>query len=211
MKTQFSLLDLAEDDARIHLLHDAEEGIWYEPDVVPDDVQRHWLEQLQRDMPWRSERRPMYEREVQVPRLMATFELSASDLHPVLQQAWAVVQQHLDAHFTHVGLNLYRHGQDSVALHHDRLHNLCPGQPIALLSLGATRVMHIRPQAAGGASLRVPLAPGSLLVMSHASQKTHLHGIPKTTDAVGARISLGFRVRPHLGVTNLGQQVALQR
>jgi hypothetical protein len=32
--------------------------------------------------------------------------------------------------------------------------------------------------------------------MSHASQHTHEHGIPKTTAAVGERISLAFRVRP---------------
>ena len=31
--------------------------------------------------------------------------------------------------------------------------------------------------------------------MSHAAQFTHDHGIPKTAQAVGPRISLAFRVR----------------
>ena len=78
------------------------------------------------------------------------------------------------------------------------------GQPIALLSLGDTRRMDIRdkPSDDPGArrrTLRIALEPGSLLVMSHDSQKHYDHGIPKTRDPVGPRISLAFRVRPHGG------------
>lgn len=98
------------------------------------------------------------------------------------------------APYTHVGLNLYRDDRDSVAPHGDRESDLLPGWPIAIVSLGAPRDMLIRP-AGGGASRRVLLQPGSLLVMSHASQRTHEHGIPKCRAAVGPRISLAFRVR----------------
>jgi len=35
-----------------------------------------------------------------------------------------------------------------------------------------------------------------VIVMDYASQLHTLHGIPKTTAPVGARISLAFRVRP---------------
>jgi alkylated DNA repair dioxygenase AlkB len=42
----------------------------------------------------------------------------------------------------------------------------------------------------------VELAHGSLLAMSHASQVSHEHGIPKTARPTGARISVVFRVRP---------------
>jgi alkylated DNA repair dioxygenase AlkB len=42
----------------------------------------------------------------------------------------------------------------------------------------------------------VELAPGSLLAMSHASQLTHEHGIPKTAKPVAPRMSVVFRVRP---------------
>ena len=40
------------------------------------------------------------------------------------------------------------------------------------------------------------LAPGSLLLMSHATQVHYTHGIPKTKEAVAERISLAFRVKP---------------
>jgi alkylated DNA repair dioxygenase AlkB len=44
--------------------------------------------------------------------------------------------------------------------------------------------------------LHVDLAAGSLLVMSYEKQLHYTHGIPKTREPVGARISLAFRVKP---------------
>jgi alkylated DNA repair dioxygenase AlkB len=95
-----------------------------------------------------------------------------------------------------VGLNLYRDGSDSVAMHNDKLHTLVSGNPIALVSLGHPRRMLIRAKAGTRATIAVDLEPGSLLCMSHASQITHEHGIPKTKRRQGARISAVFRVRP---------------
>jgi alkylated DNA repair dioxygenase AlkB len=48
-------------------------------------------------------------------------------------------------------------------------------------------------------TLAVDLEPGSLLCMSHASQVTHEHGIPKTRRMQGPRLSAVFRVRPTAG------------
>ena len=93
------------------------------------------------------------------------------------------------------GLNFYRDGHDSVAMHHDRTRHLVDGAPIAILSLGAPRDMLIRRQHKGARALRIALEPGSLLVMSHASQFTHEHGIPKTTRHADPRISCAFRAR----------------
>jgi len=98
--------------------------------------------------------------------------------------------------FTSVGLNFYRDGRDSVAPHNDQLGEITPGHPIALLSLGATRRMTIRANAAPRRVFHVDLAAGSLLVMSYETQLHYTHGIPKTTEPVGSRISLAFRVRP---------------
>jgi hypothetical protein len=39
----------------------------------------------------------------------------------------------------------------------------------------------------------------SLLTMSHATQRPYDHGVPKTGEAVGERISLAFRVKPSAG------------
>ena len=93
-------------------------------------------------------------------------------------------------------MNLYRNGNDSVAMHGDKLHTLAAGHPITLVSLGAPRRMLIRARDGARETLSVDLAPGSVLSMSHASQRTHEHGIPKTRRPQGARISVVFRVRP---------------
>jgi alkylated DNA repair dioxygenase AlkB len=144
----------------------------------------------------------MYDRVVDVPRLLGGFALDGSEAMPdALREAARTVRETLGVPFTHVGLNYYRDGRDSVAPHNDKLHSIESGFPIALLSLGDTRRMDIRekePATEGGKRRvwRIELEPGSLLVMSHVSQLHYDHGIPKVTAPVGPRISLAFRVRP---------------
>ena len=59
--------------------------------------------------------------------------------------------------------------------------------------------MSIRAKAAPRRVMHVELEPGSLFVMSYATQLHYTHGVPKTPDQVGERISLAFRVkRPSL-------------
>ena len=186
------------------LAEDAEGGIRYRPGVVDAATATRWFEALREGVDWQSERRPMYDRVVDVPRLLGGFALDGSEPMPdALNEAAELTRQALGVVFTHVGLNYYRDGRDSVAPHNDKLHSIVPGHPIALLSLGATRRMDIREKepATEGArrrSWRIDLEPGSLLVMSHASQKHFDHGIPKVA-SVGPRISLAFRVRPRGG------------
>ena len=69
-------------------------------------------------------------------------------------------------------------------------------EPIALLSLGATRRMTLREREGAKRSFDLDLESGSLLTMSHATQFHYDHGIPKSRGEVGPRISLAFRVRP---------------
>lgn len=184
----------------VQVVRDAEGGIRYRPDFVPRGLAQAWFDGLLDALPWRSEQRPMYDRVVAVPRLLAA--LPVADLAPGSLPAGilARVQASAPAPYNAIGFNLYRDGGDSVAMHGDKLHTLVPGQPIALLSLGAPRRMLVREQGRPGRpappAVALELAPGSLLVMSHAAQRTHLHGIPKTRRAVGPRISAVFRVRP---------------
>ena len=178
------------------LLSDGEEGIVYQPGFVdPGDAAR-WFEALRAGIRWQSQRRPMYERVVDVPRLTASWWLDDPALPAALAEAAALLRPALAHPFNAVGLNFYRDGRDSVALHNDKLHSLVAGHPIALLSLGAPRRMTIRAKPPMRQVQRIDLAPGSLLLMSHASQHTHEHGVAKTTAPVGERISLAFRVRP---------------
>ena len=178
------------------LLVDAEGGVDYRPGFVDPATAARWFEDLRSGVDWQAQRRPMYDRMVDVPRLTASCWLDDPSLPGVLVEAAAMLRSGLDQPFNAVGLNFYRDGRDSVAPHNDKLHSLVPGHPIALLSLGATRRMTIRAKPPAHHVQRIDLAPGSLLLMSHASQHTHEHGVAKTREAVGERISLAFRVRP---------------
>jgi alkylated DNA repair dioxygenase AlkB len=177
----------------VALLHDEEGGIRYLPESIRADTARAWFEAAMRNVGWLSQQRMMYDREVAVPRLVATFAREAGDLPAPLGDAFEAVRALVGAPFNRVGLNLYRDGGDSVALHSDKTEKLVPAQPIAIVSLGATRRMSIRPKSGAGRLVHVELEPGSCLVMSYASQFTHEHGIPKLAGMTEPRISLAFR------------------
>ena len=144
----------------------------------------------------------MYDRVVDVPRLLASYPIDALPPSLPLAQMLARVQARIPAPYSAVGLNLYRDGADSVAMHNDKLHTLVPGQPIALVSLGAPRRMRVRAKHGEGRAIALELAHGSLLCMSHAVQLTHEHGIPKSKRPLGPRISCVFRVRPPAWTTD---------
>jgi alkylated DNA repair dioxygenase AlkB len=194
---QLTLFDPAE-----RRLVDEERGrVVYTPGFVEYETAAAWFAELRSGVNWRSERRMMYDREVDVPRLMGHFSLdppAESTPRAILDAARLVIDR-LGVPFTSVGLNFYRDGRDSVAPHHDHLDELRKGFPIALLSLGAMRRMTIRAKEPPRRAVHVDLEPGSLLVMDYATQLHYTHGVPKTTDPVGERISLAFRVRPSRG------------
>ena len=186
-------------EATDNLLTDDERGrIVYTARFVDDATAKAWFAELRNDVEWRSERRMMYEREVDVPRLMANFRLDQAEATrlPSISDAAARVTERLEVPFNSVGLNLYRDGRDSVAPHNDHLNEIEKGFPIALVSLGATRRMAIRAKEPPRRVLDVDLEGGSLLLMSYETQLHYTHGVPKTADRVGERISLAFRVRP---------------
>jgi alkylated DNA repair dioxygenase AlkB len=168
------------------------------PRFIDAPTAEAWFTELRRTVDWRSETRLMYEKEVDVPRLMSSYRLDpAPAAAPAcIVDAAARVSTHLGVPFNSVGLNLYRDGRDSVAPHNDRLKEICEGAPIALLSLGATRRMTVRAKAAPPRVMHVDLEAGSLFVMDYATQLHYTHAVPKTTAPVGERISLAFRLKP---------------
>jgi len=179
------------------LIDDAEGGCRYFPAFIDPARADDWFAQLRDAVDWRQQRRPMYDRVVDVPRLTSGITLDGSTVLPAaVSEARVRVEAELAVVFTHVGLNYYRDGNDSVAPHNDKLTTLIDGQPIALVSLGDARRMEIREKLPPRRVVRIDLEPGSLLVMSHAMQHHYDHGVPKTKHVVGPRISLAFRVRP---------------
>jgi alkylated DNA repair dioxygenase AlkB len=182
--------------AAVQVVDDAEGGIRYWPAFAAPDDADAWFAALLAGAPWTTSRRQMYDRVVDVPRMLASWRIDALPPGLPLGTMLARVQALVPAPYNAVGMNLYRDGRDSVAMHNDKLHTIIPGQPIALVSLGDTRRMLIRAREGGRERQSIDLAHGSLLVMSHASQLSHEHGIPKTTRTVGPRMSVVFRVRP---------------
>jgi alkylated DNA repair dioxygenase AlkB len=180
------------------LVDDARGRVVYTPEFVPVEIAGAWFTELRESVPWHAQRRRMYDRDVDVPRLQAHFSLSpgVEGAPDAIRAAASRVVAATGVAFNSVGLNLYRDGRDSVAPHNDHLDEIVAGCPIALLSLGASRRMAIRAKAAPRRVLHVDLAGGSLLLMSYATQLHYTHGIPKTDEPVGPRISLAFRVRP---------------
>ncbi|GAB2941212.1 MULTISPECIES: alpha-ketoglutarate-dependent dioxygenase AlkB [Streptomyces] len=152
---------------------------------------------LAEEVPWRAERRQMYEQVVDVPRLLAFYGADDPLPHPVLRQARDALSAHyaeeLGEPFATAGLCYYRDGRDSVAWHGDRIgRGAREDTMVAILSVGDPRDLALRPHG-GGRTLRFPLGHGDLIVMGGSCQRTWDHAIPKSTRAVGPRISVQFR------------------
>ncbi len=151
---------------------------------------------LRGTVPWRSERRTMYDRLVDVPRLLAFYGEGDPLPVPALEQARLALIDHYrgetGGRFCTAGLCLYRDGRDSVAYHGDSIGPGAGDQPmVAILSLGAPRRLLLRPKG-GGSSLRFQPGGGDLLVMGGSCQRTWEHSVPKVAGA-GPRISVQYR------------------
>jgi alkylated DNA repair dioxygenase AlkB len=150
-------------------------------------------------VPWRAERRHMYDKVVDVPRLLCFYEEGAPLPDPVLGAALRALNAHYGAElgepFRTAGLCLYRDGRDSVAWHGDTIgRGRREDTMVAILSLGTPRALLLRPRG-GGPSRRYELGHGDLLVMGGSCQRTWEHAVPKTSQAAGPRISVQFRPR----------------
>jgi alkylated DNA repair dioxygenase AlkB len=167
------------------------------------DLRPGWLagadelfDRLLRVVPWRAERRTMYDRVVDVPRLLSFYDERAQLPDPLLTQARDALNDYYPAEpFTTAGLCLYRDGRDSVAWHGDTIgRGSAEDVMVAIVSLGAPRPFLLRPRS-GGTALRYELGHGDLAVMGGSCQRTWLHAIPKTARQYGPRISVQFRPR----------------
>lgn len=175
------------------------------------DVRAGWLngwldadstlfDELLEAIPWRAERRQMYERVLDVPRLVSFHDLTDGPApHPAIARLRRrlndIYAGELGEPFTSAGLCLYRDGTDSVAWHGDTVgRSSTEDTMVAIVSLGARRTFAMRPRT-GGRSLRLPQGHGDLLVMGGSCQRTWEHAVPKTARPTGPRISIQFRAR----------------
>ncbi len=196
---ELGLRELAGGLRRTHLSH----GAWV--DVRPGWVtgSQGLFEALRRDVDWRAERRRMYERIVDTPRLLRFYGADEPLPHPFVERARAELSAHYDSElgepFTSVGMCLYRDGRDSVAWHGDTIgRGATHDTMVAIVSLGTPRPLLLRPRSAAPpkrTSLRFLIGHGDLLVMGGSCQRTWEHAIPKVAASSGPRISLQYRPR----------------
>jgi alkylated DNA repair dioxygenase AlkB len=201
---QGSLLDLSDDVApgplgssvrRTHLAR----GAWI-------DLRPGWvsgadalLDRLAAAVPWRAERRQMYDRMVDVPRLVCFYGEGAALPDPALDDFRHALNEHYAAElgepFVTAGLCFYRDGRDSVAWHGDTIGRGARSDTmVAIVSIGTPRALLLRPRG-GGPAIRHEVGHGDLLVMGGSCQRTWEHAIPKTARPAGPRISVQFRPR----------------
>ncbi len=155
------------------------------------------FERLAVDVPWKADQRQMYEKVVDVPRLVSWFGAGSALPDPVLTEAMAALNDHYGRPqgqvFETAGLCFYRTGDDSVAWHGDRVGRMIDRDTmVAILSVGVERTLSVRPKG-GGDVMRFPVGHGDLLVMGGSCQRTYEHAILKTKQALGPRISVQFR------------------
>ncbi len=177
------------------------------------DVRPGWISgaddlflRLQGEVPWRTEKREMYDRVVDVPRLVCFYDEDDPLPDPVLDVARDALSAHyrteLGEPFTTAGLCYYRDGRDSVAWHGDRIgRGRLENTMVAIVSLGEHRRLSLRPRTVehrgdppeARRQIGFTLGHGDLVVMGGSCQRTWEHAVLKTARPVGPRISVQFR------------------
>lgn len=164
------------------------------------------LSDLIENVRWRAESITVWGKTHPQPRLIAwygdagrAYRYSGIQLAPLpwnslLEQVRDRVELVAKSKFNSVLLNYYRDHRDGMGFHSDDEPELGSRPVIASLSLGETRTFVLKSKAKDGrSSVRIPLEPGSLLIMKGDTQLNWMHGIEKLTRPCGPRVNLTFR------------------
>ena len=167
--------------------------VYYPAVFSPEEAQRLFA-LFESTLSWSHETMWMYDKTVDVPRLIARFPEDTERPRELLE-VQSRIEAFLQERFTSISLQLYRGCNDSVSWHNDHREELIELPTIALLSLGATREMQLRTKRLPRESYGIDLEAGSLMVMSGRAQEFWEHTIPKCKRPVGVRISVALRQR----------------
>jgi alkylated DNA repair dioxygenase AlkB len=181
-------------------------GAWVEH--APEWLAGHQAlyDRLLHEVAFQGHRRRMYDRVVDVPRLLGHPPASGR-AGELLRTIATVLSARYGLALTSVTLAHYRDGRDSVAMHGDKMGSLSGDTVVATLSLGHPRRFLMKPLG-GGRSRAFTLGFGDLFVMGGTCQQTHLHGVPKVAHAEG-RICVMFR--PEVPERDAGSEVRARK
>jgi alkylated DNA repair dioxygenase AlkB len=164
-----------------------------------------FFSRLKNEIEWKHEPIKLFGKLIMQPRLTALYGdpnrpygYSGIQMQPVKMTEFLLeikekVETQIGSEFSHVLLNYYRDGQDSMGWHRDNEAVLGPNPTIASVSFGESREFQMRHYSKKEIKFKVSLDHGSLLVMSGSSQHHWEHQIPKTNQPKGPRINLTFR------------------
>ena len=164
-----------------------------------------FLQKLKSEIEWKQESMNMYGKKINFPRLTAwygdndkPYSFSGITLSPkVWNEELVSIKSKIEpiakVDFNSVLLNRYRDGNDSISWHTDAEKELGINPVIASVNFGATRKFQLR-HIKTKEKLEIELTNGSLLIMQGELQHFWQHQVPKTSQKVGERINLTFRV-----------------
>ena len=181
-------------------------GAWLDHDpawLSPEEADAT-LGALRDEMAWEQREIVLFGRRILQPRLIAWagdlgYRYSGQTLEPraftpTLRSLLPRVSTRCGVAFNHVLANRYRSGDDSMGLHADDEPELGPDPVVAIVSLGATRRLVIKPRRKQDRDRHDrELGHGALLVMGGTCQRHYVHGLPRQAGLEGERISLTFR------------------
>lgn len=180
--------------------------VCYYPNFFSKNESGLFFKNLLAETSWQQDEIKLFGKTYDQPRLTALYAnndkpytYSNLTMHPHkfttnLLQIKSKVELQTQLQFTTCLLNLYRDGADSNGWHADNEKSLGKHPVIASVSLGASRIFHLKHRHDKSLKHKLLLEPGSLLIMKGKTQEYWLHQIPKTKKKVESRINLTFRI-----------------
>ncbi|MHA7128179.1 alpha-ketoglutarate-dependent dioxygenase AlkB family protein [Algoriphagus namhaensis] len=177
----------------------------YYPEFFSEKKSLDYFDRLKNEIPWRQEPIKIFGKEVMQPRLTALcgdpsvpygysgIRMKADPFTDALLEIKNAIEKESQLTFTHVLMNYYRDGQDSMGWHRDNESELGPNPAIASVSFGVPREFQFRFYTDKSEKISIELQSGSLLLMTGETQHHWEHQLPKRKKIHGSRINLTFR------------------
>ena len=173
--------------------------ILYDEAFLPPDLAQRYFAELRDTSAWEQKKAVFGHMQ---PRLTASYgddgltysysgtENKALPWTPTLLEIKRKIEA-VQGRYNYCLLNRYRSGADSVGMHADDEPEM--GGVIGSLSLGATRTFRIRHNRTKE-TRTFQVGNGTLIIMAGTMQQFWKHEVPKTSENVGERINLTFRM-----------------
>lgn len=179
--------------------------VYYFPGLFPLTESNQFFQSLKNEIEWVQEPIWIFGKKVMQPRLTALYGdpsieygYSGIQMQPkpwtsLLNQIKTKVEGIAGTQFTHVLLNYYRDGNDSMGWHRDNEKELGDNPIIGSVSFGQERPFQLRFYQDKTQKREILLQNGSLLLMKGESQHFWEHQLPKRKKVASGRINLTFR------------------